>query len=59
LKLPNPIEAQFGRCALDDSDDPNHTLLAHRLQGYLRWRNANARHPDVPAHPMARARPRA
>jgi putative transposase len=25
----------------------NHTVLARRLQDYLRWRNANARHPDV------------
>jgi hypothetical protein len=22
-------------------------VLARRLQDYLRWRNANARHPDV------------
>jgi hypothetical protein len=22
-------------------------VLARRLHGYLRWRNANARHPDV------------
>jgi hypothetical protein len=29
------------------SDHPNHTVLAHRLQDYLRWRNAHARHPDV------------
>jgi len=29
------------------SDYPNHTVLARRLQDYLRWRNANARHPDV------------
>ena len=29
------------------SDHPNHTVLARRLQAYLRWRNANARHPDV------------
>ncbi|MET8372733.1 IS630 family transposase, partial [Micromonospora profundi] len=24
-----------------------HTVLTRRLQTYLRWRNANARHPDV------------
>jgi hypothetical protein len=29
------------------SDYPNHFVLARRLQDYLRWRNANARHPDV------------
>ena len=32
---------------LTDSDHPSHTVLARKLQGYLRWRNANARHPDV------------
>jgi hypothetical protein len=25
------------------------TVLARKLQAYLRWRNAHARHPDVPA----------
>ena len=29
------------------SNHPNHTVLARKLQDYLRWRNANARHPDV------------
>ena len=29
------------------SDHPGHTVLARRLQGYLRWRNAHARHPAV------------
>ena len=28
-------------------DHPNHPALARRLQAYLRWRNAHARHPDV------------
>jgi hypothetical protein len=32
---------------IGSSDHPNHTVLARRLQNYLRWRNANARHPDV------------
>jgi hypothetical protein len=32
---------------LGDSNYPNHTVLARKLQGYLRWRNVNARHPDV------------
>jgi hypothetical protein len=29
------------------SDHPNHAVLARRLQDYLRWRNAHARHPGV------------
>jgi hypothetical protein len=29
------------------SDHPNHPVLARRLQDYLRWRNARARHPGV------------
>jgi hypothetical protein len=44
------IEAQFGPLrtfVMDNSDHPNHTVLAGRLQEYLRWRNAHARHPDV------------
>jgi transposase len=46
----NPIEAQFGPLrtfVMGNSDHPNHTVLARRLQNYLRWRNVNARHPDV------------
>jgi transposase len=46
----NPIEAQFGPLrtfVMGGSDHPNHTVLARRLQEYLAWRNANARHPDV------------
>jgi hypothetical protein len=46
----NPIEAQFGPLrafTMAGSNHPNHTVLARRLQAYLRWRNANARHPDV------------
>jgi hypothetical protein len=30
-----------------NSNYPNHTVLAREMQAYLRWRNANARHPDV------------
>ena len=46
----NPIEAHF--CPLrtfvmGTSDHPNHPALARRLQAYLRWRNAHARHPGV------------
>ena len=46
----NPIEAQSGPLrtfTMGNSDHANHTVLARRLQDYLRWRNANARHPDV------------
>ena len=46
----NPIEAQFGPLrsfVIGNSNHPNHTVLARDLQDYLRWRNANARHPDV------------
>ena len=46
----NPIEAQFGPLrafVMGGSDHRNHTVLARRLQDYLAWRNANARHPDV------------
>jgi hypothetical protein len=46
----NPIEAQFGPVrtfTMGGSDHPNHTMLARKLQDYLRWRNANARHPDI------------
>lgn len=32
---------------MGSSNHPNHTVLARRLQDYLRWRNANARHPGV------------
>jgi transposase len=46
----NPIEAQFGPVrtfVIGGSDHPNHSVLARRLQAYLSWRNANARHPDL------------
>jgi transposase len=46
----NPIEAQFGPLrtfVMGGSNHPNHTVLARRLQDYLTWRNASARHPDV------------
>jgi hypothetical protein len=46
----NPVEAQFGPLrtfVMGGSDHPSHTVLARKLQEYLRWRNANARHPDV------------
>jgi transposase len=46
----NPIEAHFGplrQFTIANSDHPNHTVQTRALQAYLRWRNTNARHPDV------------
>ncbi|SCG77746.1 IS630 family transposase [Micromonospora inositola] len=46
----NPIEAQFGPLrtfVIAGSNHPNHPVLARKLHAHLRWRNANARHPDV------------
>jgi hypothetical protein len=46
----DPIEPQFGPVrtfVMGSSDHHNQTVLARRMQDYLRWRNANARHPDI------------
>ncbi|WP_308378109.1 IS630 family transposase [Streptomyces sp. ISL-98] len=46
----NPIEAHFGplrQFTLANSNHPNHPVQTRELHRYLRWRNANARHPDV------------
>jgi DDE superfamily endonuclease len=46
----NPIEAHFGplrQFIIADSHHRNHTAQTRALHAYLRWRNANARHPDV------------
>ena len=46
----NPIEARSGPVrtfVMGGSDHRNHPALARKLQDYLRWRNAHARHPDV------------
>ena len=46
----DPIEAHFGplrQFTLANSNHPNHTVQTQALHAYLRWRNANARHPDV------------
>nr|BFE30325.1 hypothetical protein GCM10010200_025760 [Actinomadura rugatobispora] len=46
----NPIEAHFGPLRIfvpGNSNHPNHPVLARELRAYLRWRNTNARHPDV------------
>ena len=45
-----PIEAQFcpvSTFVMGGWDHRDHTVLAGRLQDYLRWRNVNARHPGV------------
>lgn len=33
--------------AVAGSNHPDHTVATRALHSYLRWRNANARHPDV------------
>jgi transposase len=46
----NPIEAHFGPLRMfvvAGSNHPNHVVATRALHGYLRWRNANARHPAV------------
>lgn len=46
----NPIEAHFWplrQFTLAHSHHPNHTVQTRELRRYLRWRNQNARHPDV------------
>ena len=46
----NPIECHFGplrEFVLKNSDHLNHTVLSWRIHAYLRWRNANARDPEV------------
>ncbi|MDQ0933506.1 IS630 family transposase [Streptomyces turgidiscabies] len=46
----NPIETHFGplrQFTLANSHHPNHTVQTRELHAYLRWRNANARHPDI------------
>lgn len=59
----NPIEAHFGplrEFVLNNSNHPNHVMLARRLHAHLRWRNANARAPELlAAQRRERARVRA
>lgn len=52
----NSIEAQFGPLRMfimANSNHPNHTVLARKVQKYLRWRNANARTPTSSPHNAA------
>lgn len=59
----NPIEAHFGplrEFVLNNSNHPNHVVLTRRLHEHLRWRNANARAPELlAAQRRERARIRA
>jgi len=46
----NPIEPHFGplrEFVLNNSNHPNHVVLTRRLHAYLRWRNRNARDPEL------------
>ncbi|MEU9059622.1 IS630 family transposase [Streptomyces sp. NPDC048430] len=46
----NPIEAHFGslrQFTIANSNHRNQTIQTRALHAYLRWRNKNARHPDV------------
>jgi transposase len=46
----NPIEAHFGplrEFVLNNSNHPNHVVLTRLIHTHLRWRNANARAPEV------------
>lgn len=46
----NPIEAHFGalrQFTIANSHHPNHVVQTRALHAYLRWRNTNARDPDV------------
>ena len=42
-----PVRAACGPSSWATRTIPTTPSLARRLQAYLRWRNANARHPDV------------
>lgn len=45
-----PIEAHFGplrQFTVANCNHRNHTAQTRALHAYLRWRNKNARHPDV------------
>ncbi|MGW4049145.1 integrase [Streptomyces sp. NPDC004721] len=35
------------RLVAEHAPGPHHTAQTRTLHAYLRWRNANARHPDV------------
>jgi hypothetical protein len=46
----NPVKAQFGPVrafVMVWHGSPSHTVLVRKLQGYLHWRDAHARHPGV------------
>jgi hypothetical protein len=43
----NPIFGPLRQFTIANSHHRNHTVQTLALHAYLRWRNANARHPDV------------
>ncbi|MFK4540451.1 hypothetical protein RKD29_000047 [Streptomyces tendae] len=46
----NPVDAHFGplrQFTIANSHHGNHSVQTRALHAYLRWRNANARHPGV------------
>ncbi len=48
----NLIEEPFGplrQFTVTNSNHRNHTAQTRALHAYLRWRNMNARHPDMSA----------
>lgn len=50
LRSAHPIEAHFGplrQFTPANSNHPNHTVQTRALHACLRWRNINARLPDV------------
>ncbi len=56
----NPIEAHFGplrQFTLANSHHRSHPAQTQALHRYLRWRNTNARHPDVLAAQRQGTRP--
>jgi hypothetical protein len=56
----NPIEPHFGGLrsfVINNSDPPNHIVLARDIQSYLRWRSTHRRDPALlEAHRRERAR---
>ena len=42
-----PVYVILDNLSAHNGHHPNHTVQTRALFAYLRWRNANARHPDV------------
>jgi hypothetical protein len=46
----NPIEAHFGplrEFSINNSDHQSHAEMAKAIHGYIRWRNAHTKDPEV------------